>query len=50
MDYIILQRNVRNLPNEIQDIIISYTYSPQSVPLLEDIRDYSTPFIYSNFA
>ena len=41
MDYILLQRNVRNLPNEIQHIIISYTYSPQSVHLLEDIRDYS---------
>ena len=32
------QRKIRNLPNEIQHIIISYSYSPQKSVLLDDIK------------
>ena len=35
------QKNIQNLPKEIQNIIISYTYSPQPKILLEDIVNYS---------
>jgi hypothetical protein len=35
------QKNIHRLPNEIQYIILSYTYSPQQKALLEDILDYS---------
>jgi hypothetical protein len=35
------QKNIHRLPNEIQHIILSYTYSPQSKNLLEDIVNYS---------
>ena len=35
------QKNVHSLPNEIQYIILSYTYSPQPTNLLQDIRDFS---------
>lgn len=35
------QKKIQNLPQEIQNIIISYTYSPQSKMLLEDIQNYS---------
>jgi len=40
MDYMIFQKNIQNLPIELQNIIISYTYSPQPMPLLRDIRDF----------
>jgi hypothetical protein len=32
-----LQKYVRNLPSDIQNYILSYTYSPQSKPLVDDI-------------
>jgi len=35
------QKNIHRLPNEIQHIILSYTYSLQSKHLLEDIVNYS---------
>ena len=35
------QKNIRNLPQEIQNIIISYTYSPQPQNLIKDIQNYS---------
>jgi hypothetical protein len=35
-----LQKNIQNLPTDIQNIIISYTYSPQKPCLLEDIITY----------
>lgn len=35
-----IQKRIRNLPNEIQYIILSYTYSPQPKYILEDIRNY----------
>jgi len=34
------QRKIRNLPNEIQHIIISYSYSPQQPVLLYDIKGF----------
>jgi len=35
------QKKIRSLPNEIQYIILSYTYCPQPTLLLEDIQNYS---------
>ena len=35
-----LQKRIQRLPTDIQNIIISYTYSPQQENLLEDIRNY----------
>ena len=35
------QRRIRNLPNEIQNIIISYSYSPQNPYLLDDIKGFN---------
>jgi len=35
-----IQKRVQNLPNEIQYIILSYTYSPQPKYLLEDMQNY----------
>ena len=35
-----LQKRIQNLPSDIQNIIISYTYSPQEKNILEDIRNY----------
>ena len=36
-----LQKQVKKLPNEIQHIIISYTYQPQSKQLLEDVHNFT---------
>jgi hypothetical protein len=39
------QRKIRNLPNEIQHIIISYSYSPQKSVLLYDIIGFNQSLI-----
>ena len=36
-----LQKQIKKLPNEIQHIIISYTYQPQSKQLLEDVHNFT---------
>lgn len=47
-----LKKNIALLPNEICIKILSYTYSPQSPQLCEDIRDYCTTLseIYSYYS
>ena len=44
------QKNVRNLPNEIQNIILSYSYNTQPTALLEDIKGFrqSIDIIYDH--
>jgi len=41
MKYILLQKSISNLPTDIQNHIISYTYSPQKRELLDDIISYN---------
>jgi hypothetical protein len=37
----LFQKNIQNLPQELQNHIISYTYSPQPKFLLEDIQNFT---------